>query len=117
GSILPSLPELKPPYQTTFLLSTPSRRMVQGRVSASYSVNFSVFGSNFPILQRRNSANHTFSARSRAMPYGAAPAVGTFHTVDLPVARSHLPSMSPRMTVNHTLSFESTTGVWPAPFI
>ncbi len=60
GSILPSLPLLKPPYQTVPVESTPRRRIVHGWVSAAYSVNFSVRGSNLPILQRRNSANQTF---------------------------------------------------------
>src|SRR5436190_23149815 len=112
GSSLPSFPVLNPPYQTIPAESTPSRRMVVG-VSAEYSVNVSVLGSNFAILPRRNSANQTFSSLSRLMPYGAAPDVGTFHTRAFSVLRSHLPSMSPPMTVNQTFSFESMTDVWP----
>ena len=68
GSMRPSLPLLKPPYQTEPVESTPRRRIVHGCVGAAYSVNFSVRGSNRAILQRRNSANQTLSSLSSAMP-------------------------------------------------
>src|SRR5262247_1884420 len=116
GSMRPSLPLLKPPYQTMPAESMPRRRIVHGWLSAAYSVNFSVFGSNLPILQRRNSVNQTLSSLSSAMPYGAAPAVGTFQTVDLPVWRSQRPSMSPPITVNQTFCLLSMMGLCPRPF-
>src|SRR6267143_5987491 len=87
--------------------------MVHGLVSAAYSINCVLTGSNLVTLQRHQSANQTLSFLSMTMPYAKLLSVGPLYLEICSVARSHLAISFEKDSVVQIFCLESTNGVLP----
>src|ERR1700730_13988026 len=87
--------------------------MVHGLVSAGYSINWALTGSNLVTLQRHQSAIQSLSFLSITMPYVKALSVGILYREISSVVRSHLAISFDHDSDVQTFCLESIKGVLP----